>query len=686
MQHTSNISQKISLGFFSIATIALILGLLPLTDNFIIESKTLLLFGFAGIVGLLFAFNSMRKQAISFLWSPLSLPVMIFGGSMLASSLLTNSYPQESLLGMGGVFIAGSIITLLGSVLLPKNAGSVFLKSLAIAGVLLTTSTALQLLGFGPSKLLEPLLGFTLPHTVLFNLTDSSFVALQVLVIASIGLIAGIFTKKHISKFSAITLPILIIGIALHGWSMLPGKPSELALPSFKAGWSVALDVIREPRAALIGVGPASYENAYLKFKPLWVNATPNWNTRYSQAANAPLHMLTIGGFIGLGSWLFLLARMFTANKQSHKDSKAVIITAIACGVFQLFLPGNVLIISLQFILLAVFLASEADRHLLFNLTAPSLAITSENGKAAQTSKAVAPIYIVAILIAVGFSTLLYLVGKNYAAQIALHQGSLAAQADNGIAVYNNHQRAITLNPYLDSLHREYALTNMLIAAALSNKTDATEEEKTQVGQLMQQAVREARDATALDPNDSQNWVILAQIYQNMIGLSDEASEFAIQSYITAIENDPTNPGLRISLGGLFLNEEKFEQAASLFQQATELKPDFPNAHYNLAVALIQLKQLEAARASYQQVLALLDPASEDYTTVNQELEQLEEALAQQAEQEETQNPSDLSEGQQDPNAPSITDQTVSRAGQSLSQPTGDDVQFPPSPELSPAQ
>ncbi|OGJ16285.1 MAG: hypothetical protein A2632_00070 [Candidatus Pacebacteria bacterium RIFCSPHIGHO2_01_FULL_46_16] len=674
MQNRSDIVTNISLLVFVVALAVLVLGLFPFTDNFIVQSKTYFLFIFAGLVGLLFALKSMSKQAISLLWSPLSLPVLLFGGSMLASSLLTNSYPQESLLGMGGVFIAGSVITLLGGVLLPKNAGSVISKSLAVIGVLLTVSSALQLLGYGPSKLIEPLLGLALPHTIAFNLTGSSLIALQVLLVAVVGLIATILQTRFISKFSAVVLPILLIGIALHGWSLLPGKPATLILPSLKASWSVALDAIREPRSALIGVGPAAYANAYLKFKPLWVNATPTWNIQFSQAADAPLYLLTIGGFVGLASWLFLLVRMVSASKQGHHDTRPFIITALACGLLQLFLPSNVIITGLQFILLAAYLASEVDRLTLFKLKAPSLSLMSENAQMTQASKAVAPIYLVALAFAIGFGTLLFFVGKGYAAELALHRGTLAAQKNDGIAVYTNHQQAVTINPYLDSLRRQYALTNMLIAAALSNKTDATEKEKAQVGELLQQAVREARSATALDPTDAQNWAVLSQIYQNMIGVADQAQEFTVQSYVTTIENDPTNPALRISLGGIFLSQEQFAQAATLFQQAAEIKPDYANAHYNLAVALMKLNQFVQARASYQQVLALVDPASEDYTLITKELESVEKIITEQT--------AAASASASQAKTPSITDQTVSRAGQDPLQPADNDVQFSPEANL----
>jgi len=678
MKNNTDLVSKISLAVFVVAVFAAVVGLFPFTDNFIVLSKLYTVLGFAGIVGLLFALKSISKQAISFLWTPLSLPVLLFGASMLASSLLTNSYPQESLLGMGGVFVATSIITLLGSVILPKNAGAVLLKAVVIASILITLSSALQLLGFGPSKLIEPLLGVPLPHSIVFNLAGSSFIALQVLVIAIIGVVAGVLHSKHISKFAAITLPILLIGVALHTWSILPGKPSTVLLPSFKASWSIALDSIREPRTALIGVGTASYSNAYLRFKPLWVNATSNWNIQFSQAANAPLYLLTIGGFIGLFTWLFLLARMYGAQKYTQASNKPVLFAALVCGVLQLFLPTNVIVTFLQFVFLAAYLAGESERHTMFKLKAPSLSLITEGGQSPQASKAVAPIYIIALLFAAGFGTLLFFVGKAYAAELAIHQGTLAAQRNDGIAVYEQHQRAVTINPYVDSFRRQYALTNMLIAAALSNKTDATEAEQAQVGELLQQAVREARAATALDPNDSQNWAVLSQIYQNMIGIADQAEEFTVQSYLTAIESDPTNPALRITLGGIFLSQEQFAQAATLFQQAVEIKPDFANAHYNLATALIRLNQLEQARASYQQVLALLDPSSEDYVTITTELEQLEKAIGEQA--------ASASASANQTTQPSIIDQNVPQAGQDrMQQPTENDVELSPDTSLSPA-
>lgn len=223
-------------------------------------------------------------------------------------------------------------------------------------------------------------------------------------------------------------------------------------------------------------------------------------------------------------------------------------------------------------------------------------------------------------------------------------------------------------------------MTNLLIAIALSNKVDATEQNQQQVGELLQQAIREAQAATMLDPGDTNNWITLATIYENMIGATDEAPEWAVQAYVRAIETNPMDPNLRIALGGIFLGQEQFGQAAGIFEQAINIKPDYANSYYNLANALKQLNQLEQAKAAYQQVLALIDPNTDDYTQVALELEELEELIAQTG--------GDLEEGEESAGSqtPSILEQNLLNSGGLPSNASDLDLdQAMPEPVIDPA-
>jgi tetratricopeptide (TPR) repeat protein len=223
-----------------------------------------------------------------------------------------------------------------------------------------------------------------------------------------------------------------------------------------------------------------------------------------------------------------------------------------------------------------------------------------------------------------------YLTGRAWA---SYHQQYLANQGyleNDAIQVYDHQRQAVVLNPYLDTHRRTYALTNLQIALALSNKADITEQEQEQVSQLVSQAVREGRAATTIDPLDSRNWVVLAQIYQELVGSAEGADQWAVSAYVEAISTDPSNPLLRLQLGHLLLGQEEFQQAANLYQQATNLKPDLAAGYFHLGNALVKTQQLEQAQQAWKQALILLEAGTEDYQIVEEALAQLEEQIEKQ--------------------------------------------------------
>lgn len=640
MQKQPNFLKQLSLYSLLSVLVLSVLLVLPITDNFIAHTKSYLLFAAAILVGLLFIVRSLKRSSFDIVLSPLTTPLLAFGIVTAVSTFATNTYPVENLLGFGGVYLAVVTIGLLGSSLLPKHATDKFLVVLGGAGVALFATNLLQLIGFGPAQLLNQMLNIELPSSFVFNLAGSSLVAVQLMLVALVGLVVQSVTNKFISTATAVMAPILVIALAVYGWSLLPGNPGEIRLPSLGASWSVAIDTLRLPKSALIGVGPAAYTNTYNQFKPMWVNAQPFWNIQFSQAAIFPLTVLTTLGVFGLAAWGFLATRLVKMYKEVNKENRALVAVAISMIVLQILLPINVVLLTVFAITLAVLVATERHKLPVVQLHPLSVKVINqvrsdiEAMVAPKRSSLVSPFGALAALLLIGIITLTYFVGRTYAAHVLMNESSKAVVQEDVVSAYQAQQRAVQLNPYLDTFRRRFAATNMLIAIAISNKVDATEEDQQQVGQLLQDAIREARAATLLDPTDVENWLTLAQIYENMIGANEEATDWAVQSYVNAIETHPTDPTLRLALGGIFLGQEDYGQAASFFQQAVNLKPDFANAYYNLAVSLVQLNQLEQAKAAYQQVLVLLDPSSEDYLAVTSELEKLEEEIAARAEQE----------------------------------------------------
>ncbi len=686
LSRSSTLISTIS-NYLVLATLVLsVVLILPISDDFVTQTKMLIFFIGTFLLGVSFVIYSIQKKTIEFVLSPITIPLIVFGVAMAASTFFTNNYPVEALYRFGGAFLLMLGFVLFASTTTNKKLGDLLLPVAGVTSAVLTLFSITQIFKFGPANLLNTLTGLQIPTDLSFNVAVNSLFAFQFLVITAVGLAAYSVLKKNITQMTAVLFPIILCGIAVLGWSLLPGKPGAQVIPSWNSSWSVALDTIRSPRAALIGGGPASYNNLYTRFKPVWVNSTTQWEYSFNQASNMPLTLLTTTGFIGLITWLIVVFRVFKLSRTTRDpETKVIAIMLLTSIFFQLILPTHIIILIIQAVLFVALIASMHGSLPVMRFQALTMTMDTQDNPFNAPAKQVAfPIYFTAAIIIAILAASGYFVGRAYAASVAFFDSAKAAEAEDIVTAYEKQQQAVTLNPYLDSYRRQYAITNLTIASALAQKTDITEAEKEQVGQLLQQAVREARSAVLLDPLDAQNTIVLAQVYQNMIGAAEQAEEFALQAYVQSIENDPTNPGLRVSLGGLLLGQEKFSEAANVFNQAITIKRDFPLAYYNLAYTLVQLKDYENAKVAYQALLPLLDPTSEDYTKVTEELAEVEKMIAAMpkppADEAGTGQPTGQGQATQTggTTSPSLLDSSLENSNDVISNPSDAELTNPP--------
>ncbi|MBD3279270.1 MAG: tetratricopeptide repeat protein [Candidatus Pacebacteria bacterium] len=604
---------------------------IPLTLNFIVHTKLYLFFTITLLIIILFLSNSLKTKTLRLIWNPVVAALLCWGLITLISAFAHSSYPVEALLGKGGVYLSLVLLVITGSSLLKKPAVNKLINALVIAGGLLTVSSLLQFLGFGSSKLISQLTGFQLASNLSFNLAGSPLIAAQVIGLALLGIGLTIVKKRVISSLHLLLTPILIFGLALHIWAVLPGQVAALRLLPWQASWSIALDALRSPKTALIGTGPESYTNTYLKFKPLWLNSHAYWQIVFNNASNLPLTLIVNLGISGLLSWLALVYTIIRQLKTSHqlKLSKASITAWLLAAslALQLFFPGNTVLFSLQAVFLAYWLQQQQSHSKLIQLKGLAMqVVTRLTNHQDRLGKNWFMLILTTGLLLTTLA-LAYGLGRSYLAFYQLYQAQQAALNNNLVMTYNHHRQAVKLNPYIDGLRRSYALVNLQLAQTLANKTELTDQDKQQITQLISQAIREAKAATLLDESDSQNWTILAEVYQNIINTADGADQWTVESYVQAIKLNPKNPLLRAQLGYLFFSQEKYQQAAQLFNQTIELKPDLPLGYYQLGLTLQQLNQPQQTLNLWQQALALLPPQSEDYQVLSEQISQLEQQL-----------------------------------------------------------
>lgn len=609
----------------------------PFFYNTAITSK-LLVIGLATLCsGVIFASKLLREKKLELTAAPVISLFSLFSLSVLVSVFFTNQYPVQNLLGLGGFQLASLLLLIFGTSVLAKESQAHSIRQarvnqlidiFLIGGALVGLTSLLQLFGVGPSRLFNALFGLNLPNTVVFNLTGSAFVAVQVAILGLVALIARAVTRKQLQLIDTISLPLLVIAIGVNVWASMPGKPAGIILPDLSASWSIAIDSLRTPRSALIGFGTDSYSDMYSRFKPLWVNGQDYWRLNFGAASNYPLTLIVTQGLFGVVTWLLLVMAMVKLFKATRPENRPIAMTVLATMGLQLVLPANLVVLGIQTIGLIYWLASQTDLFSVIQLR--TQAVKGDDPYASLTDtpqNKVMPV-VVGVLILIGLAFPAYSMYRVFAAFNLMYQADRAAFKNEAINVYEYQRQAVAIMPYLDSLRRQYAITNLQIAIALSNNKNLTDSDRTQITQLISQAIREAKAATILAPSNTQNWITLGEIYRNISGVAKEADQWAVNSMVSAIETDPTNPLLRIDLGQIFFDKAQYEDAANFFNQAIELKPDLAGGYFQLGRALKEVGQFENAKTLLQKSQSLVTADSEEFSVIAKGISELDAAIA----------------------------------------------------------
>lgn len=621
-----------------LATLFLLpLLVLPLTEQFVVQSKSSLLFFVTLFLAFIFGVRVLLSKKLSFTSSPLTLPLALFGLAVLASTFFTADYPVKNIVGMGGVYLTLPLLAILGSSLFRvSKIVTPILITLLTVNVLLLITSVLQLIGFGPGMLLTNFLPVELPNSLAFNLSGSSLVALQLGIVTLVGVASAVNTKVlTLNLFGKITTALTGAGALLHAWSLLPGGAASMVILPWSISWSVVLDTLRSPLSAVIGYGPEGVQNAINMFKPAWINGTEMWNTPFTQASNLPFNLFIGTGILGAITFTWFLVALVQSKSANTAETTPIYSMIITALVLLFFLPTSIVMYGITGLLVAFWLGSTEirDTHSTNSLLAHFTQRFGRLGGYQSHNLSVQGIStrVIGFIIAVIAIAATYGYGRAFAAEMKLLASTQAAQNEDIISVYTLQQEAIALNPYMDTFRRRYSLTNLSIAIALVESESASEEQIAQFSELIQQAIREGRAATGLDTKNSENWFSLGQVYGSLIGIADDAGQWAVTSHLNAIQLAPTNPILLVELGTVFFSAQEYRQAAQLFDQAINIKADLPIGYYYLANTLVELEAYEEARIAYQQTLLLLEADSEDYVRAAAELAELESFIQENA-------------------------------------------------------
>lgn len=421
----------------------------------------------------------------------------------------------------------------------------------------------------------------------LFLLLPLSFGLIKMIKNFSIGLFVGV---------AIISLAEIVLGVSFikYGLNILP---YPIGITILEKTWTTL-------PFTLLGIGPANFLSAFTLNRPEILNTSAYWNVLFTQSSSYLLTLATETGLIAAISFILLPLLSIITFIRADESQKFLYIPLFVIFIVHIFSITN----STLFIYMLVLLSLTSPKKTILNINLKRL-------KHWTLLLAVPPLIGIVILTILG--------GRVYVAEVYFKKSLNALSQNKGQEVYNLQREAIRKNPYMDKYHMAFSQTNLSIANSFAGKKDPTKEDQQNISKLVQQAVNEGRIAVSLNQTSVTNWNNLASIYNALIKFAGGAEEWAITAFKQVIILNPTDPQSRLSLGGVYYSEGRYDEAIQTFDQAVKLKPNWANAHYNLSATFREKKDYPKAIEEMEKVLKLVSKDSEEYQKAKEELDTL---------------------------------------------------------------
>lgn len=614
--NTEKAFQKIEIYLVYALLFILPFTVLSISSNPFTVTKLAILSFFLILIALVKGARTIITGRFSFSSSAYDFPVILIAISYIASTIFRTPNKMEAILlpGTTTAIVGGAILYFLINQVKDK---SVVVKLLVYSAAIYSLLTLLaftgilahipQLPAFIRAKAYNPEGGY-LP-SMIFLLT-----------VLPLSISTVLFDKDI--KFKLISLIaslVVMAGLVLSLYEILPGKAFSPQFPNLNTSWAISIDSLKV--SPLLGVGPGNYMTAFNRYRPITFNATPIWAVKYSTAGNYYFTLFTETGLLGLAGVLILLWAFVRDTKKQLKETKLVnwglfsltpILSFALIALLLFFFPATVFINVLFFILLALAAKSHSEN---INMTMQRVKEGSGEISTSRMLSILITVPLMAVFLYVGYREINILRGEYY------YKAALEALiANDAQGTFSNMRNAVIANPNVDRYRATSSRVDLILADAIARKKDLTDNDRTTITQLIQASINDAKADVALNPLRAQNWEMLGRTYQSIIPLANGADNFALQAYTQAVALDPTNPQIRIELGGLYYSMKNYDTAARVLELAVASKNDLANGHFNLAYAYSAQGKIDQAIQQMTLVLGIVKPDTNDYDVAQKAL------------------------------------------------------------------
>jgi tetratricopeptide (TPR) repeat protein len=215
---------------------------------------------------------------------------------------------------------------------------------------------------------------------------------------------------------------------------------------------------------------------------------------------------------------------------------------------------------------------------------------------------------LVLIVVLIGVVSLGFLFVQRAIAQVYFGEALVAGNNNQIDNAENYLNKAVAIQPF-DSFYRALSNVSMARLSTLLQDQNATASSvQTGFQNLLSSAIQNAQLATQANAHDYQNWLALAQVYASVVPKPfqiKDAYQSAKNAFNKAEALNPSSPSILLSMARLESDNGSLDAAATLANNATNLKSDYADAHFFLSQIAVQQGDLQTAISKTQTTILL---------------------------------------------------------------------------------
>ena len=406
-----------------------------------------------------------------------------------------------------------------------------------------------------------------------------------------------------------------------------------------KIVWKGALEIWKH--YPIFGSGVETFAYSYYNFRPVEHNLVSEWDFLYNKAHNEYLNYLATTGLVGLTAYLILigsfiiwvLTKIFNlqfSNFQSITNSPIFKQKKIEnLGIENSLKIENLKIRNLLTAFLSGFISilitnffgfSVVPVALLFFLIPAFCVVLSTLEDKSQSPitnypiTKVQKISLITLFFVILYS--LFFILKLWFADYYYAQGERLNKAGQPALAFQSLLKAINLNKKEPVYRNEIAESAAVLALAFSQQNDATT-----AANFAQVALSQSEQALKISPRHLNFWKGRIKVLYSLSQINKEFAPLVIEAFQNAITLAPTDPKLRYNLGIVYGNFNQKDQAIKNFQKAVELKPNYKDARFALALYLKDIGKKQEAKEQLEYILKNISQQDSPSSKLLKELE-----------------------------------------------------------------